>query len=77
MRLKRKRLGPTINLKEGRREGAVGQAMETEQEEEEDIPWPLAWKKGKKTAAPWKRKQAATDSLSPSKRAKLPFEKFH
>lgn len=51
MRLKRKRLGPTIDLKTGRREQVKGRAMGADEGEEEDTPPPLAQKKEKKKFA--------------------------
>lgn len=51
MRSKRKMLGLTIDLKDGRREQAEAQAMGVEEGEEEDTPRSFARKKGKKTSA--------------------------
>lgn len=59
IRLKRKKLGPTIHLKDGRREWAEAWAMESEEGDEEDTPRPTARRKGKKTSAPLKKKQFA------------------
>lgn len=75
MRLKRERLGPIIDPKEGRREWPLAQA--TEAKDEDDNPRPLTWKKGKKIATPRKGKQAAPGFWSASKRAKEHFAKFH
>lgn len=42
MRLNRKRLGPTVDLKVGRRELAKARATEVKEEVEEDTPRPFA-----------------------------------
>lgn len=48
MRLKRKRLSPTIDLKMAGGNKSKHRPLEPRREEE-DTPHPLAWKKGKKT----------------------------
>lgn len=60
MRLKRKKLGATIDLRQGRKEQVVARVREAE-EGEKDTPHPLT-RKGKKAVAPRKRKHAALSS---------------
>lgn len=62
MRLKRKKLGSSIFLREGRKELTTG-AGQGAQGGGGDTPPPLALK-GKKTAAHCKRKQAMPSSMS-------------
>lgn len=54
LRLKKKKLGPTVDLKEGMMEMAIEKAMEIEGEEEEDAPCLV--QKRMKTTASRKRK---------------------
>lgn len=75
MRLKRKRLDPTVNLKEVRRGQAVEQSIEIEEEEEGDAPCPSHRRRGKRQLLQ-KRKQVASGSSSSPKRAKVQFVKF-
>lgn len=71
MRLKRKRLAPTIDLKARRREQAEARAMETAEGGEEDIPRPFTQRKGNKTFIPQKRKQVTLGSTSAPKRTRV------
>lgn len=72
MQLKRKRLGPTVDMREGRREKALVQAVKTEEGEKKEVA-PLI-RKEKKMVAPWKREQATLGSRSTPKRAKACFQ---
>lgn len=76
MRLKRKRLGPIIDLKEVRRERAMAGAMEVEGKEEEDTPCPLAREEGKKDSYSQKMKHAASGSSSVLKRVRYTLYKI-
>lgn len=69
MRLKRKKLGPTVDLKVARRGLADTQAREAE-EAREGTPSALGQRKGKKTATSQKRKLTSGAS-SVSKREKV------
>lgn len=69
MRLKRKRLGPATDLRDGRRERAMGRATEAEERDEEDEESPLV-RKGKSTATPRKREQAPGSTFA-SKKTKV------
>lgn len=70
MRLKRKRLGLAVDLREGRRMRALERVAEAEERDEEEEETPLIQLE-KKTAAPRKRKQAAPGSMSTPERTKV------
>lgn len=71
MRLRRKKLGPTANLREGRKKRALARATEAEEGEEEEVP-PLVLKR-KKVTTTRKRKQAVPGFTSAPKKAKVCF----
>lgn len=75
MRLKKKKLGPNMGLREERRERALARAVEAEGGEYKDTR-PLI-RKGKKMTIPRKRKKVAPGSTSTLKMIKVHLEKSY
>lgn len=75
MRLKRKRLGPTIDLKAGRRKLAEARAQEAE-EGVRKLPLEPWAEEGEEVFCPRKRKQLTLGSSTAPKRAKVSLQNF-
>lgn len=68
MHLHRTKLGPSVDLREGRKERALARAKEAQEGGEEEET-PLVWKE-RKTTDPRKRKQAAPGSTFAPKKTR-------